>query len=109
MIESPSTEAGGAAGSPPSSHAMSGRMITLIWMLLVLATLAGWALSNFAGSAPLSERPLEIGAILILAMAKIWLVLNIFMGLRDAPTPWKIAGLSWVIAAGVILYLLLTR
>ena len=79
---------------------------TLIWLLLVAATAASWALGHGAGFHAL--RDASVG-IIVVAFIKVRFVMLDFMELRRAPVPMRIAAEVWVAAicaALIVLYLL---
>jgi heme/copper-type cytochrome/quinol oxidase subunit 4 len=84
------------AGTPPAGHApaASGRAVTITWLLLVAATVAGWLLSGHDGA---GGDAMRVGAILLLAAIKIHFVIAVFMGLRDAPMGWRMGVLAWIV------------
>ena len=70
----------------------TSRGLTLVWMVLVVATvLAGWLAQT--------HRGIHWAALLIvlIASAKIHLIMNHFMELRSAPVGWRIAMSAWLL------------
>jgi hypothetical protein len=75
-------------------------IITGAWLVLCVGTVAGWLLSRGRGGA-------EHGGLLVaIAAAKIALVMAVFMGLARAPRGWAIAGTTWIVVTGAIIYAL---
>lgn len=70
----------------------AGRGFTLVWMALVAATvLAGWLAET--------HRGIHWAALLIvlIAAAKIQLIMHHFMELGSAPARWRIAMGAWLL------------
>lgn len=70
---------------------------TLVWLLLVSATcLTGWLAET--------ERGVRwaVVAMLLIASAKIWLIMQNFMELRHAPLPWRLGLGAWLVAVTAI-------
>lgn len=81
---------------------MSARFLnpaTAVWVILMSATcLTGWL-----AEAEHSMRSAEI-TILLIASAKIWLIMQHFMELKAAPLAWRLILASWlVMVAGIVL------
>ena len=73
---------------------------TAIWLLLVIATLAAWALGHGIGFG----NPQHAGvAILVVSMVKVRAILFEFMELRGAPKAMRIVGELWVLVLGAVL------
>lgn len=81
-----------------------GRTVTLVWIALMLATIAStWGVSGAAVGAGVGTT-----AVLLIAAFKLRLVLLHFMELRHAPLPLRLAFEAWVLvlsAALLSLYL----
>ncbi|MCC6296345.1 MAG: cytochrome C oxidase subunit IV family protein [Pseudomonadales bacterium] len=77
------------------------RRITLIWLLLMLATLLSWQLGH--GAAPGTQRGGASIAILLIALVKARFVFLEFMELRGAPWPLRLAFEAWAVLVGVAL------
>lgn len=69
----------------PDAQRMSARTATATWLVLVAATIAGWLLAGRAGGGDA-----RLVAIVVIACAKIYLVMAVFMGLRRAQG-WHVA------------------
>ncbi|KFG90938.1 hypothetical protein BV98_001305 [Sphingobium herbicidovorans NBRC 16415] len=81
----------------------SGRPV-LIWVILVAATL----LSYLTWINPAILNPSIAGSIVMLmAMAKAWLIGMHFMELRAAVRPLRLAYSVWVLVVGVVLLVML--
>jgi hypothetical protein len=65
--------------------------ISVVWLLLVVATLASW------GSARGADRRLATGAVLVLAFAKVRFIGLEFMELRSAPPALRLAFEVWLL------------
>jgi len=79
--------------------------ITLIWMLLVAATAASWAVGHGLGLHAARDAGI---AVIVVAFVKVRLVILDFMEIRHAPLPMRIAAETWVLlicTAQVVLYL----
>jgi hypothetical protein len=78
----------------------SASVITGAWLVLCIATVAGWLLSRGHGGT-------EHGGVLVtIAAAKIALVMAVFMGLARAPRGWAIAGMAWIVVMGGVIFAL---
>ena len=77
--------------------------ITLIWMLLVAATAASWAVGHGLGLHAARDAGI---AVIVVAFVKVRLVILDFMEIRHAPLTMRIAGESWVAAICTVLILL---
>lgn len=76
----------------------AGRALTLVWTTLVVATLlAGWLAETHRGI------PWAALLIVLIAAAKIQLIMHHFMELDSAPLRWRMAMGAWLLAAsGVV-------
>jgi len=77
---------------------------TLIWLLLIVATGASWAMGHGAGFHSVRDASI---AVIVVAFIKVRFVILDFMEVRQAPVPMRIAGELWVVvvcAALIILY-----
>lgn len=91
-----------------SEHRISAAAATGTWFFLVVLTLAAWLLARSSAVVEGRARCIELIAIVVLAAIKIYLVLDVFMGLRRAPVGWRIAIGSWLICtSGIILFFVL--
>lgn len=77
------------------------RRTTLIWLLLMLATLLSWHLGH--GTAPGAQRGGTSVAILVIALVKARFVFLEFMELRGAPWPLRLAFEAWAVLVCVVL------
>lgn len=80
--------------------------ISLVWLLLVGATLLSWQLGH---GAVLTGRALPGVAILVLAFVKARFVIIEFMELRQAPRAMRIVAEGWPLLACVLLVSLYLR
>lgn len=71
------------------------RRTTLIWLLLMLATLLSWHLGH--GAAPGDRDGGASAAILVIALVKARFVFLEFMELRGAPWPLRLAFEAWAV------------
>lgn len=79
--------------------------VTGIWLALMLATAA----STWWFSTGIVAPAVGTVAVIVIAAIKVWFVMAHFMELRNAPLPWKLAGMTWLAAtASVILIVYLT-
>jgi heme/copper-type cytochrome/quinol oxidase subunit 4 len=76
---------------------MSARTVTLGWVVLVVLTLMTWICAHGHGSA------LVIGALIALAGVKMYLILDIFMGVGRAPAFWHAAAIAWVVTVVAVI------
>ncbi len=93
------TSAVAHTGTPPF---LSGKAATLTWLALTLATVAAWWLADTELSAAASPQASAggHGAIIALAVLKMYLVLAIFMGLLGAPRVWHAYGAALLLLMG---------
>lgn len=72
---------------------------TFVWLLLVMATcLTGWLAETEHGVR------WAVIAMLLIASAKIWLIMQHFMELKSAPPAWRLTLAVWlVIVTAVVL------
>ncbi len=75
-----------------------------VWLILVLATgLSYWVAEGRPGQA---LGPMLVGLLFTLAAVKGWLVIDVFMGLRQAPSFWRRIMLGWLVAVCALLALI---
>lgn len=67
------------------------RQITLIWLVLVSATVAGWALAEQHGAGRWT-----VGCVMLFALFKARLVFLHFMELKRAPRAWRLIFEIWI-------------
>ncbi len=80
--------------------------ITIVWLLLVLATAISWGATHEVGGVGV-----QVGTIaaLVMAFVKVRFVVLDFMELRTAPWPYRLFFEGWIVAVGVALVLLVGR
>lgn len=90
--------AGASDNGTVDAHRMSARTATIAWAVLVAATVLGWwsARNGGAGSQ---------GLVIVLAAAKVWIVMAVFMGLWRASLRWRLAGMVWIMATFALVWL----
>ncbi len=93
---------GPAVANDSGDNGMTAKAAGVTWLVLVVATIAGWWLSGSGGGAASS---LALGIVAI-ACVKIYLVMSVFMGLRQSPRGWHLAALAWIIVTGSLIYTL---
>lgn len=99
--------AGQADHAVLNEQRMSAAVATGTWFCLVVMTIAAWLLAR-GGFENLRDRSIELTIIVVLAAIKIYLVLDIFMGLRCGPIGWRIAIVSWLLGTcGAVLFFVL--
>ena len=69
--------------------------VTLVWLLLVIATAASWTIGHGAGPYELRYTG---SAIMGLAFVKVRLVIHEFMEIRTAPPFMRIVADGWLLA-----------
>ena len=74
------------------------RKITLVWLVLILATGLSWQFGHGFGFG--DRHNYATLAILIIAFIKVRLVFLDFMELRHAPLPLRLAFESWTLVVG---------
>jgi len=77
--------------APHTPPLPDSRRVTIVWLLLILATIATWTVGEegIAG-------PGAVAGLLAIAALKSRAVILDFMGLRHAPTLWKVITLGWL-------------
>jgi len=80
------------------------RTLTVTWLALIGATIAGWLLSGSHGDG--SQRS---AALVVIAAGKISFVFAVFMGLLSAPRGWRVGALAWIVLTAALVYLLYGR
>ncbi len=86
-----------------SSHAPSVIVLLLCWLALVLLSVATVTLGG-------SSNSLLTGGILLVAMAKAWIIIDGFMELRRTRGFWRPLLLAWpLVMAAIIGFGLLSR
>lgn len=79
--------------------------LTVAWLILVVATLVGWALSE-TGHNVTGGLPLATAGVIVTGFIKVWLVGFEFMELRHAPR-WLRHGFDlWVVIVSLALIIL---
>ena len=74
--------------------------VTLVWMVLMLATCAStWWLKSGASTSMIATV-----AILVIAAVKVRLVMIHFMELKNAPMRWRLAFETWVLVFPGIIF-----
>ncbi|MGH8516075.1 MAG: cytochrome C oxidase subunit IV family protein [Panacagrimonas sp.] len=71
------------------------KSVLAVWMVLMVSTAA----STWWFSQPMFVPIVSTVAAMLIAATKVGLVMTHFMELRNAPIPWRIAGVVWVIGA----------
>lgn len=79
------------------------RRITVIWLLLVLATAVSWSVTHDVGG--LGVRA-ATGAALVMAFVKVRFVVLDFMELRTSPWPYRLFFEAWIVGIGAALILI---
>ena len=73
--------------------------ISLVWLVLVLATLTSWLL-GVGNQLPTTYAAIGV---IIIAFAKVHFVGRYFMELRDAPAPLRAVFDGWTLIVAVVL------
>jgi hypothetical protein len=89
----------------PDGHRMTARAVTAAWLVLVAATIAGWLLAGGHDAGPAGGEG-RVAALVVIACAKIYVIMAVFMGLRRAPRGWHAAALAWILLVGVVIFTL---
>jgi hypothetical protein len=97
----------------PDGHRMTARAVTAAWLVLVAATIAGWLLAGGHGAGQAigqgggqSGGEGRVAALVVIACAKIYVIMAVFMGLRRAPRGWHMAAVGWILLVGVVIFVL---
>lgn len=67
---------------------------TLVWMVLVAATVATWLLARGGATSPIET----VSLVMVIAAFKARLIVLHFMGLRHAPLPYRLIFEGWILA-----------
>jgi caa(3)-type oxidase subunit IV len=67
---------------------------TLVWVVLVIATVASWWLSRGQAAAPAET----VSIVMVIAAVKARLIILHFMGLKHAPLPLRLIFEGWAVA-----------
>lgn len=70
------------------------RIATLVWAVLVVATVATWLLAHTGAASPLAT----VCLVMAIAAFKAWLIVLHFMGLKYAPLPYRLIFEGWILA-----------
>jgi Prokaryotic Cytochrome C oxidase subunit IV len=76
---------------------------TLIWLLLVGATVLSWAMGHGAGFADLRYASITI---IVVALVKVRFVILEFMEIRTAPLFMRLTAEIWLLVIGAVLIIL---
>ena len=80
-------------GAAVLRNALAGRS-RRVWLVLVLATGISFAIGESGNDA---LGTLAVSGLMMLAVVKGWLVIDEFMGLRQAPPLWRRLMLGWLL------------
>jgi len=72
---------------------------TLLWLLLAGATILSWFLSGHSAS----NHALATVSVILIALAKIRLIIWYFMEIRHAPAMWRWIFDGWLAVVGIAL------
>jgi len=75
-----------------SMHELLWSRLTLVWLLLVVATLISWGLGHGLG---IADHRLAAAAVIMVALVKARFMIMEFMEIRHAPGWFKLAGEAW--------------
>lgn len=78
-----------------NSHALSNRLLTIIWLILVALTIATFSI----GEAGLSGKHVML-TLLAIALIKSQIVANYFMDLRNSKLIWRGIMLGYFVIVG---------
>lgn len=88
---------------------LSKSVTTVTFLVLIVATIIAWAIAGDSIAANAAERRAEHTSIILLATAKMYLILAIFMGLWKSPLNWHFAAASTlIITAGLLIFLVVS-
>jgi Prokaryotic Cytochrome C oxidase subunit IV len=76
------------------------RPVTIIWLVLVGATVFSWLMGHGVGVHDLRQASI---AILVIAFIKVRFVILDFMEIRGAPLPMRIVGEVWCLVICTVL------
>jgi hypothetical protein len=82
---------------------MTRNSVTIVWLVLVLATAASWWLGGRASAGP--DRLAGI-AVLVVAFVKVRLIVRHFMEVQQAPPPLQLGLDVWIVVVCVALLVL---
>ncbi len=79
-------------------NSIFSRQATLIWVILVVATLASYGAAGVQ-----TAGGIAFGAVMLVAVGKAYLIARYFMELATANLPWRMIFGGLIIAGGVII------
>ena len=91
-IAQTATAAPDSAVAQTQAHAPSPRRATIIWLLLIVATVATWTLGEQGAAGPKVA-----GVLFAIAFLKGRAIALDFMGLKHAPLLWRLLAEGWLV------------
>lgn len=76
----------------------AGRPVTVVWAILMIATLISWYLGDGHGATKLAAV-----LVIVTGFVKVWLVMEHFMELRTAPPQLRLVFSAWCLVMPAIL------
>lgn len=76
----------------------AGRPVTIVWAVLMLATLVSWYLGDGHGATEFAAV-----SVILTGFLKVWLIGEHFMELRTAPPAMRWAYLAWCVLTPAVL------
>jgi hypothetical protein len=88
---------------------LTAHRITLVWIVLMLATGLSWWLGTGGPSGAPVSRYVANSLLLVIAFVKVRLIVRNFMEVERAPPGLRLAADAWVVAVSVTLMALYLR
>jgi hypothetical protein len=82
---------------------LSAHRITLVWLVLVLATGVSWWLGTGVPAGASGSRLVATALLLVVAFVKVRLIVRHFMEVERAPLALRIATDAWIVVVGLAL------
>lgn len=74
-----------------------GSKLWIVWTILVVVTIGSWIVGGSSGGTePFQRNALITTSVLLMAAAKIVLIMRYFMELEHAPPRWKAIPIVWI-------------
>ena len=77
--------------------------VVLVWLVLVLLIFVSWGFGLEHGVSRNTGASVAMAAVLAVAFAKTQMVGSVFMELRTAPVPLRVAFSAWVLGVGGVI------
>jgi Prokaryotic Cytochrome C oxidase subunit IV len=79
------------------------KRVVLVWLVLVLLTFVSWGFAREQDGLRITGPDVAMAIVLAVAFAKTQLIGSVFMELRTAPVPLRLAFSAWVLGVGGVI------